>query len=358
MSAIRRTLLAGAALLLAAAPAFAADEKPKPEKVGPPKNVELPIPVSVRVWVNGISKIDEVEGSFAAEIDVWLGWHDPRLAFDAAAIGLDRQEFGFDESGAKLANMWTPDVSVANMDKGPTEDRTGIIIDSKGNVQMLRRLNARFKSALVFDRFPFDSQSLVVDLRSPRYPASQIVFTQGVAERQASGMNSDVVIPNWRFDRSLGFHVGARRGWTGRDHSEAEISITARRDAGQYIFQVFLPFFTIMMFPPLALWAPKVDVTPRANMVFSGIFSLIALSYSIFVRYPMLAAVDNVIVSMLWIGYLYLAGVLTLIMTIHNPSFTGRFPGKHVWAEAQAYTTWSVPILFVLAITATIVRSM
>ena len=65
----------------------------------------------------------------------------------------------------------------------------------------------------------------------------------------------------------------------------------------------------------------------------------------------------------LWQGF-FIAGivvggfVLLLIMTIHNPNFTGRFPGKHLWAEAQAYTTWSIPILFVLAIAATILFSM
>ena len=166
------------------------------------------------------------------------------------------------------------------------------------------------------------------------------------------------MIPNWRFDRALGFAVSTRRGWTGRDHSTATTVIVAHRDPSQYVFQVFLPFFTIMLFPPLALWVPKAEVMPRANLVFSGLFSLIALSYSIFVRYPMLAAVENVIVDMLWIGYLYLAFVLSLILTIHNHTFTSRFPGKHIWAEAATFTTWSVPAIFVVVIAETIVHNM
>jgi hypothetical protein len=72
----------------------------------------------------------------------------------------------------------------------------------------------------------------------------------------------------------------------------------------------------------------------------------------------MLAAVDNVIVRMLWLGYLFLAFVLLLIMTVHNPNFTSQFGGKHVWAEAASWTTWSVPILFALAIGSTILFSM
>src|SRR5262249_30218468 len=134
--------------------------------------------------------------------------------------------------------------------------------------------------------------------------------------------------------------------------------ITTHRETGQYFFQLFLPFFTIMLFPPLALWVPKADVTPRANMIFNGLFSLIGFSYAVFLRYPMLAAVDNVIVRMLYVAYIFLAAVLVLIMTVHNPNFTTRFGGKHLWAEAASWSTWSAPLLFVLAIAGMILLSM
>jgi hypothetical protein len=152
--------------------------------------------------------------------------------------------------------------------------------------------------------------------------------------------------------------VAKRRGWTGRDHSRAVATIRAHRETAQYIFQLFLPFFTIMLFPPLALWVPKAEVMPRANMAFSGLFSLIAFSFSIFIRYPMLGAVENVVVRMLVRGYIFMAFVLILIMTVHNPAVTGKFGGKHFWEEMAAWTKWSVPALFLGAIIATVLYSM
>lgn len=361
-------LVMGALLACPAAPAAAQEKpdkaekaekkKPGPEMLELPTGVEYPLKVSVGVWVNTITKIDEVEGSFTAEVDVKLRWTDARLAFDAKALGLDRQEFGFDETPAKLATMWTPAITIANMDKGPTEDRQGVIIYSKGEVELFRRMSAKFKCPLDFSRFPFDVQALTVELRSPKYGAAQVVFTQLPVDRQQSGVKAGTMIPNWKFERPVGFVVSARRGWTGRDHSVGVATIRAHRETAQYFFQLFLPFFTIMLFPPLALWVPKAEVMPRANMAFSGLFSLIALSYSIFVRYPMLAAVDNVIVRMLWLGYVFMAFVLVLIMTVHNPAFASKFGGKHVWAELAAWTTWSVPILFAGAILSTILFSM
>jgi hypothetical protein len=353
---VRRLALAIALVALFAGPALAQEKKSGPV-LDPPKGVELPIPIKVSLWVNSVSKIDEVEGTFTAELDVWLRWHDPRLAFDASATGLDRQEFNFDEAPAKLATIWTPQISISNLDKGGDE-RVALVIDSKGDVELLKRTSGRFRSAREFSRFPFDVQQLAVELRSPRFAATHIVFAQGVQDRRQSGVNSEVVIPNWRFEKWVGFALATRRGWTGRDHSVAFLTIRAHRDTAQYFFQLFLPFFTIMLFPPLALWVPKAEVMPRANMAFSGLFSLIAFSYSIFVRYPMLAAVDNVMVALLWVGYLYLAFVLGLIMTIHNPAFTSRFGGKHLWAEAVDYTTWAVPLLFGIALFGTIVHSM
>jgi hypothetical protein len=358
---VRRAVAVGAlalgSLALLGSPCFA-QEKSKGANLDLPRGVELPIRVRVSVWVASIAKIDEVEGTFTGEFDVHFRWRDARVAFDPAANqGVDRKEFGFDESGPILAALWTPGIQVSNMDKGG-DDRVALTIDASGDVDVLHRINGRFKSPLDFSRFPFDAQKLFLELRSPKYPASQIVLTHDVADRQASGVNAGVVIPNWHFDKSLGFEVTVRRGWTGRDHSVAVASITARRETAQYFFQLFLPYFTIMMFPPLALWVPKAEVMPRANMTFSGLFSLIALSYSIFVRYPMLAAVDNVIVQLLWMGYVYMAFVLALIMTVHNPSVTNRFGGKHLWAEAVDYTTWSVPLLFALATCGTILHSM
>jgi hypothetical protein len=334
------------------------EKKPGPEALELPTGVEYPIKVSVGVWVNSIAKIDEVEGSFTGEIDVRLRWTDARLAFDSRALGLDRQEYGFDEAPAKLATMWTPAISIANMDKGATEDRQGLIINAKGEAELLRRTNAKFRCPLDFSRFPFDQQSLQVELRSPKYGAGQVVFTQLQGDRQQSGVKPGTFIPNWTFERHVGFAVAARRGWTGRDHSVGTATIRAHRETAQYFFQLFLPYFTIMLFPPLALWVPKAEVMPRANMAFSGLFSLIALSYSIFVRYPMLAAVDNVIVRMLWLGYMFMAFVLLLIMTVYNPAFTSKFAGKHVWAEIAAWTTWSMPILFAGSIASTILFSM
>ena len=266
-------------------------------------------------------------------------------------------EYGFEDAPAKMATIWTPQAVISNLDKGGDE-RFGLVIESNGHVGLLRRTAGRFKSALEFGRFPFDVQNLTVEIRSPRYPATHVAFSQEPIDRQRSGVNADLIIPNWRLDKSIGFNVGARRGWTGRDHSVAFMTIRAHRETAQYFFQLFLPFFTIMLFPPLALWVPKAEVMPRANMAFSGLFSLIAFSYSIFVRYPMLAAVDNVMVSLLWLGYVYLALVLLVIMTVLNPAFTSRFPGKHLWAEAVDYLTWSIPLLFALFMAGTMIQSM
>src|SRR5581483_1919706 len=132
-----------------------------------PPGVEYPIKVSVMVWVNTITKIDEVEGSFTGEVDVKLRWNDPRLAFDQRTAGLDRQEYGFEEAPGKLATIWTPAVQLANMDKG-ADDRSGLVIYAKGDVELFRRTNAKFKCPLDFTRFPFDTQSLLVELRSPK----------------------------------------------------------------------------------------------------------------------------------------------------------------------------------------------
>lgn len=360
----RAAALVAFALSLAPSLARAQDKKDAKEPKDPkkaleiPSGVEYPIKVSVTAWVNAISKIDEVEGSFNGEVDVKLRWTDARLAFDAKALGLDRMEYGFEEAPAKLATMWSPALTIANMDKGPTTDHTGLIIKANGEVELLRRTNAKFKTPLDFGRFPFDTQSLQVELRSPKYGAGQVVFTQTTDDRHSSGVTPGAFIPNWTFDRNVSFEVRTRRGWTSRDHSVAYATIKARRETAQYFFQLFLPFFTIMLFPPLALWVPKAEVMPRANMAFSGLFSLIAFSYSIFVRYPMLGAVDNVIVRMLWLGYVFMAFVLVLIMTVHNQAFTSKFGAKHVWAELAAWSTWSVPILFVGAIATTILFSM
>jgi hypothetical protein len=348
-----------------ASTAHAADGTPAGEppsadlSVDLPHGIEYPIKVKVAVWVNNITKLDEVEGCFSAELDVRLTWNDPRLGLELKRLGLDRQEFGFDEAPTKLATIWTPQIAIANLDgKSTSEDRVGLIIHARGAAEILRRIHAKFKSGLNFSRFPFDTQALTVELRSPKYGAAQVVFAHEAEDRHQSGVKAGIEIPNWHFDPRVKVTLASGRGWTGRDHSVSIAEITARRETGQYFFQLFLPFFTIMLFPPLALWVPKAEVMARASMTFNGLFSLIGFSYSIFIRYPMLAAVDNVIVRMLYVAYIFLAAVLGIIMTVHNPNFTANFGGKHLWAEAAAWTTWSAPLLFALAIGSMILFSM
>ena len=161
--AMRRwaALLVLAVLTLMVVPrtAMAADDT---DRVTPPLGKGMPIMVRVGVYFAEIADIDENEGEFVATIDVRLRWEDPRLAYAKNLAPRGFVELRDDAAVARLAEIWSPDVVVANLAEVPSEHVWGLRISPTGSVELMQRIGARLLSDFDFERFPFDHQKLRV----------------------------------------------------------------------------------------------------------------------------------------------------------------------------------------------------
>ena len=88
-----------------AGPARAQSETEKAGVTPPPG--DLPVPVTVGVYLIDITNIDETRNTFDVEMDVAVSWTDSRLAFDPAIAGSDRRVYVGAESENLFKSIWT-----------------------------------------------------------------------------------------------------------------------------------------------------------------------------------------------------------------------------------------------------------
>ncbi len=87
---------------LATPPALPAASAAAPVEADLKLPPEHPTKVEVNVEIEEVSQIQDHDQKFDVEFTAYFVWHDPRLAFDAAATGQSKRVIAAD-------SIWTPD---------------------------------------------------------------------------------------------------------------------------------------------------------------------------------------------------------------------------------------------------------
>ena len=77
-------------------------------------------------------------------------------------------QFRDEAAAAKIAEIWTPVVSLQNLSGEPSQQMHALRIFPDGRVEMMVRTRATFKTPFDVERFPFDRQRLQVEVVSSR----------------------------------------------------------------------------------------------------------------------------------------------------------------------------------------------
>ena len=145
--------------------------------------------MGVAVRVLELREIDPVQGSYLFRGYVRSTWCDRRLAFDPATEGVDERTF----SGPAVVEMlgktvWFPAGYPVNQvgELRITERTLRILYD--GTIE--QDMNITVSAATRFDlqRFPFDQQSLLLEVESFIYPSNQVEFVEQIGANGSLGL--------------------------------------------------------------------------------------------------------------------------------------------------------------------------
>lgn len=254
--------------------------------------------VYVGVYLLDVSDLDLKAGRFKADARVWLKWKGddvvPPLLFDNAELD-SREELSKESEGDWRTVQW--------------------------------RVQGTFRGEFPLQDFPFDEQTLSLDLSLPS--------TAGhlVPDLAASGMAPVFSITGWDYERAFQPRVDAHSygsdfgsiAHEGDTTSLERVRFTLRlaRPLAPYLLKFLLPLGIILLMAVLALFLPISELEVRSAMGVTALLSVVAFHFSQADSLPdvsYLVTADKLFLSA------YVLCIVTLVVTVAGFNAKERFP--------------------------------
>ena len=153
-------------------------------------------------------------------------------------------------------------------------------------------------------------------------------------------------VSGWKVLRP-GFSSTRARGWNGDYFPQFEASVTLVRDPFSHILVIFIPFVLVLFVPTMMTLYAKVDVGPRLTAWAGSILALIALNFTLTVRYPALDA-SSLVSLVVAIGLCFQLAMVLLTITFLHPPVAEKMIGKPLSEEITSWLRWGVPVSVVV----------
>ena len=277
---MRAAGIALACLLLLAGGARAFTPDPGRRNVDLPPDRKGPVQVTVDYFLLDVTSVNGAEEMFGAALYFDVRWKDSRMAFDAQAFGANRALYTGAKADEQLAEMWSPQVTAANLSGDPEISATSLTIYADGQVEYEVRLSGNFNSPMELSRFPFDEQKLSVQLESFLWNSDEV---QLVAVANPKHVSQDLLINGWRLDpvRAVESKVDNERYVTGDGYSRFTSTIYVQRNPWFYIWSIFFPLVLVTFFAVLCFFWDQETLTERVAQVLTCLLTVTAQSFAV-----------------------------------------------------------------------------
>ncbi|CAA6606384.1 Glycine receptor, alpha 4 subunit [Rhodospirillaceae bacterium LM-1] len=324
-------------------------------------------PVLVRAGLSfvEVKAINENEGNFTATVDMRLRWRDLRLAYppsQAAATGyIDYKE---DAAEKKLSEIWNPRSEFGNMSGEPTFRKTGLRIYPNGQAELLQRTTATFNTDFPLEKFPFDNQLLTVEILSRIEPLQKVQFDFRQDELEFSNTRYIKEIDGWTVGL-VEISPSPVPSWRGEMNTGVTVGLAIKRDQSSLLATIFVPLFSSLLIPLLALWLNKmedgeftVDATELTNISIGGLFAVVGLNFTVNSSFVNLAVGDNPVMRLFGLNYFLLGLCIAIGIVFYRFNAVKKLFGHHVQNELFVYMNWAIPLLVLCTATAMVMMAM
>lgn len=317
-----------------------------------PTGKGLPVVVRVGLFFVKIDNFDNNEETFTATTDLRLTWADPRLRYATNQSQNSFKEYRASKAEAEITRIWTPRLRFPNRIGDSSFTERMLRVFPNGKVVMLIRTTATYKSPVDISRFPFDHQSLNVEIAAEEDTVETVDFDFSHEDVEFSRTAKDVTLDGW----TLGL-VNLRRdlvqGWYGDRFATIVASLDMKRLASSTIPVLFIPLFASLLIPFLVVWMNRmdgdgftVDAFELGNVIIGGLFAVIALSFTISSSYPIIMNNNNAVTWLIALNYIALAVGLFIVVAFYQYNLVSRWFGPQVQEEVFLFLNWGFPLTF------------
>jgi hypothetical protein len=241
-----------------------------------PPYVDHPTPVRVGIYVEDLRDIDAVSSSYRLIGMLTEIWCDPRLAFDPVAEGAEQRIFSGPEAESESERIFTPQAFPVNQLDGIDIMERVLRVRYDGTV--IRDLTVGVLLAAKFDlrRFPFDRQSLEVEIESFEWNAEQLVFVEDTA---VMGFSEEFEPPEWEIVGVRAEEKAVDAVRSSRPVSRLTLAIDIKREPGFYLWKVLLPLVLIVALSWSIFWMVDERFGARVRISATGILTIVAYQF-------------------------------------------------------------------------------
>ena len=318
-----------------------------------PTGKGLPVVVRVALFFNQIQAFNDNQNTFEATTDLRLSWFDLRLRYPAEEGLNGYKEYRVSAAEAELAKMWTPRIRLVNRVGEPTFSERRLRIFPDGRVETIARTTATYKVPVDLSRFPFDHQSLLIELVVQEDTIETVDLDFSSEDVAFSRVARSVEMDGW-----MPGLVNLKRvlvaGWNGDRYARVLAALDVRRVASSTIATIFIPLFASLLIPFLATWMNRavddgfeVEAFELANVIIGGLFAVIALGFTISSAYPNLVSSDNTVSRLLGLNYVALAVGLLITVVFYRYRMPARWFGAYVQEQMFTFLSWAFPLMFI-----------
>lgn len=312
-----------------------------------PKPVGIPTVVRVGVRFVDVTAVDENAGTFTATVDLRLRWKGTtRQSVATDLAGVIRGDAAIAKA---LETVWHPNIVISNLDGDPAYRERGLELYAGGRVELVERTQGTFSSPFQVVDFPFDRHALQVAVTVREATLGEVLLDFTQDDVAYSRVDPGVTIDGWR-PTLVDFTRAPLRGLRDEYHSRVVAGLWVHRDWSSVLAPVFIPLFSALLIPLLAIWLNKaeeggfvVDAFELASILIGGLFAVIALNFTINAEYQTVASGDNTVTRLFALNYLTLAVSLLVVITLFRFNLARRLFGR--WIQDQVFVAlmWVIP---------------
>ncbi|MBW2273345.1 MAG: hypothetical protein JRG96_08745 [Deltaproteobacteria bacterium] len=256
------------------------------EGVVSPPNPDGPTLVEVGLFVVDLDNVDVPRAAFRFEGYAEFVWCDPRLAFDPAEVGTPIKRFIGPASGRIMERIWVPNPTLVNRKGSMTLSKRTIEVHPDGTVRLEGLFTAELAAEYDLRLFPFDHQTLPIEVESFTWNAETLVFR---LMREKTGYDQHFKVPEWTIAglESRVDEVGTIQGRG--NFSRLTLEIGVDRESGFYITKVAFPLLLIVAMSWSVFWMVDEGFGSRTRVTTTGVLTIVAYQFAISKDLPKVA---------------------------------------------------------------------
>ncbi len=298
-----------------------------------------PTRVSIGIWMVDITGIDSAQQNFTAEIAIVLRWKDPRFAH--TGNGIVRYP---------LEQVWHPRIAVVNETNSVSRKFPDLVeVEPNGRVTYRQRYAGAFSQPLRLRSFPFDRQTLRVQLVAVRYRPNEVTFVPDQdwidnGLKQAGGIAPSITLPDWAIEnwntKSLSYALAP-----GFEYSGYAFEFTATRNVQNYILKVIFPLVLIVMMSWCVFWTDPTNSNTQFSIAVTSMLTLIAYRFTVDTQLPRLPYMTR-------LDVFFLVSTLLVFFSLIEVLVTTILDNKQQIERAKKidrYCRVIVPVIFAIA---------